>query len=230
MVGNCKQVSSCRRIILAKLQVKIDGKIIQSKNKVKYLGLVFSRTNRFNMHVDESLIKLNKAKFALPSLLLSNFIDIRFKRMLYNVYLRPILTYASQVWVNPSNLSSHVMERLRLAERKLIRCTHYIFRARNSFMFASNEFLYNNYKYDRIDVFMCKLSVRFHERNVMSTNTLINEITKEYVIGENASNLLQRTDFIFNLFLHDKLFNNDGVLSLFNKSFFDSHLVYSVAQ
>ena len=119
-------------------------------------------------------------------------------------FLGPILTYDSQVWVNPSNLCSHQMERLSLAERKQIRCTHYIFRARNSFMFASNDFLYSNYKYDRIDVYMCELSVRFHERNFMSTNQLINDITKEYIID--ASNILQRTDFIFNLFFFcDKL-------------------------
>lgn len=127
------------------------------------------------------MVKFNSAKNALSGLLFSQLLNVSFKRLLYTVYLRPILTYAAPAWAILSNISSHQIEKLRIAERKLIRCTYNIFRARNSYKYHSNQHVYNTYNYERIDVYIAKLSYKFHERNCLSNNPLIKSLTTSYL-------------------------------------------------
>lgn len=230
-VGSCKQVNPHKRKAIKSMLIKLNNVVIQPKKHIKYLGIVFSANNRFNAHIDKALAKFNNAKKALGGLLFSQLINVKFKRLLYTLYLRPILGYAAPIWANPSNISSYQMERCRIAERKMIRCTYNIFRSRNKFKWHSNQFVYDSFDYERFDVYIAKVSVNFHCKNSISTNPLIKNLSNWYETHNINSSELKRTDYLYNLSINKELFDLNDKMTIFNKAAFRPHVsLYSEAQ
>lgn len=230
-VGSVRQIGPGRRRTARNFNIKINGTRILHTKSIKYLGVHFSANNRFNVHINQALTKFQKAKNIIGYLMYSQLINVRFKRLLYTVYLRPLLSYAAPVWLNPSNISSHQVERLRIVERKTIRQVYNVHRPRNSYKYLSNKKLYEIFDYKRLDSELVNLSINFHQANLYKSNPLINSLTNKYSVMCTHDNSYKRTDFIYNLKLNDKLFNVNSHITLFNKSAFRPNTnVYSLDQ
>lgn len=230
-VGSVRHIGPGRRRTARNFNININGiKILHTKS-INYLGVQFSANNRFNVHVNQALIKFQKAKNIIGYLMCSQLINVRFKRLLYTVYLRPILSYAAPVWLNPSNISSHQVERLRIVERKTIRQVYNVHRPRNSYKYLSNKKLYEIYDYKRLDSELVNLSINFHQANLYKSNPLINSLTNKYSVICANDNNYKRTDFIYNLKLNNMLLNENSHVTLFNKAaFMTNRNVYSLDQ
>lgn len=230
-VGSLKHVGPGRRKTARNFNIKINNETILHKKTVKYLGLHFHANLRFNFHINQILTRFQKAKHILGHLMTNQLMNVKFKRLLYSVYLRPILTYAAPIWFNPSSISSHQVERLRLVERKTIRTVYNIHRPRNTFRYISNKTLYKIFDYKRLDLHLAKLSANFHHANIYKNSPLIKSLTKKYTVSDSNDNSYKRSDFIYNLILNNNLFSENGQMTLFNKAAFqDNTYVYSLDQ
>lgn len=230
-VGNTKNINPYKRKKYRNMYIAINGIQINHKKDIKYLGVRLSANNRFVKHMDDVIKKANAARASISHLLRSQFIETKFKKVLYTAYLRPVLTYAAPVWLNPSNISSCQIERLRVAERKLIRQTCNIRRKRHSYKHISNKRVYDIYNRKRIDIRMIDFSIRFHEKNLESKNPLIKNLTKTDNLNNTSDLTYKRSDYLYNLYLKNTLYNDNGIVTLFNKAAYnENQVVYSLAQ
>lgn len=70
----------------------------------------------------------------LSSLIGSRLINTKLKNLLYKSYVRPILTYASEVWAGSNRVSAHKIELLRRFECIIIGRTTNTFRKRGCYL------------------------------------------------------------------------------------------------
>jgi hypothetical protein len=91
------------------LSFDFDGIVLNSVNKHKHLGIIFSSECKWTKHID-SLIQrtskqlnvLRKLKFRLKREYLEN---------IYFTFIRPILEYSSEVWDNCGQVNSDRLEK-----------------------------------------------------------------------------------------------------------------------
>lgn len=70
---------------------------------------------------------------------------------MYKTYLRPIVAYSSEIFLNPTLATAANIEKIRAYERKLLRRIGHIKRPRGSFKYIRNETLYKKVNIERID-------------------------------------------------------------------------------
>ena len=135
---------------------KNTNKIIPQEAVVKYLGVYLDKFLYFNSHVNNILIKARNAFFKYKSLFYSKHLQPRVKIIMYQVLIRPIITYASSIWFN---ISPAYMEKIRLFERKCLRACTRLYRTSSSnyLKYVSNQKLYNESNIIRIDNFIISL-------------------------------------------------------------------------
>lgn len=170
--------------------IEINGTPVRNEMTIKYLGVIFTQDLQFYRHVDYALDKCRKAYFSYHALLKKRGgLSEKVKVTIYKQIIRPILAYAFPIWFG---ISSHQMERLRKAERRLLRYCLGIgpqMCSDGSFKSTSNKKVYEKYNADRIDVFLMKLAISFLERNEFSSNNLIrncymSESDFEYILND----------------------------------------------
>ncbi|GBM28418.1 RNA-directed DNA polymerase from mobile element jockey [Araneus ventricosus] len=90
-------------------EIKIYNTPVPWKKEIKYLGVILDRNLTFRPHLNHIKNKYNKAFRAQYSFICSNSrLSTQNKLLIYQAYLRPILTYASPVWAftqNPTLIS-----------------------------------------------------------------------------------------------------------------------------
>uniref|UniRef100_A0A2S2N7M6 Putative RNA-directed DNA polymerase n=1 Tax=Schizaphis graminum TaxID=13262 RepID=A0A2S2N7M6_SCHGA len=93
---------------------------IKWSNTVKYLGVTIDSKLNFVNHIKTTLHKASEAKFSLFPLI-NKFSPLPLKTKLYisNMYIRPIIMYASPVW--SSNLSNSSWQKLETFQSKVLR-------------------------------------------------------------------------------------------------------------
>lgn len=75
------------------------GCIIPLSNTIKYLGVTIDKRLTFKPHLEDTTSKALRCGRALfPLLNRKSKLNVRNKLLLYNMCIRPILTYACQVW------------------------------------------------------------------------------------------------------------------------------------
>lgn len=87
--------------------INIHNEIIETKEKIKYLGVTLDRKLNFKSHINNIKNKANHIINTLyPHLNNTSKLPVNMKIQLYNSYIKPILTYASPVWssANDTNL------------------------------------------------------------------------------------------------------------------------------
>lgn len=124
-------------------------------------------------HVEKQLVKGRKAYCWVNALLHSRALNSKVKMLCYLLLVRPILTYACQIWFN---VGPPVMEKLRKFERDCLRAYLNMYKSpkSNYTRYYSNKELYNATNIKRIDYFILKLT-RDHIANSskMTNNSLI---------------------------------------------------------
>lgn len=207
------------------IAIFINGHLLRVELRVRFLGVIFNRNNRFVSHIDHVLAKARRAAFALRPVLRSQLIEPSIRTNVYKLYIRPIITYASAVWARPICLSSHQMERLRAFERGILRMTASVRRTRGSFIYANNADLHRISGCPRIDRFICDKAFDFYQRCAHSSHSKISrliESTSRRIFPELAS--------VWRLGLSRTLLVND-VLLLFHRPYSgEDGIVYRTGQ
>lgn len=73
--------------------------LIKWSNTVKYLGVIIDLKLNFVNHIKTTLHKASGAKFSLfPLIDKFSPLSLKTKLYIYNMYIRPIILYASPVW------------------------------------------------------------------------------------------------------------------------------------
>lgn len=104
--------------------LRVGNMLIPQKSHVKYLGVQLDSRLRFGHHLKTLHQKLYTAtRYLYPLLAKKSALNQRNKKLLYTVMLRPIITYASPVWMGVSKtalrpLQSYQNKMLRLITNK----------------------------------------------------------------------------------------------------------------
>lgn len=133
---------------------------IPHRNVVKYLGVYVDDRLKYNIHVENQLVKARKAFQIHKRLFYSKALISKIKIICYLLLIRPILTYGCPIWWN---ISASQAEKIRIFERKCLRSCLSMFRDPNSdyIKHYSNKMLYDKANVSRIDSFVIKL-IRDH--------------------------------------------------------------------
>lgn len=205
----------------ARQVIKMNDQQIVPSGSIKYLGINFSTNFRFNKHIDYSLNKARSAFYGLHSILRNQLIEPNFKLFVYKTYLRPIMTYGSPIWCNPTLITSHQMERFRIFERMILRKALNIKRPIGSYKFMSNTNLYKLASIDTFDKFTIKQNVNYFTKCENSENQFLRGLIEPY----NEKTYLTPS-YSLQMFKNNELFVNDNLL-IFHRGFHNPHkLVY----
>lgn len=211
------------RLILQK--IAINHEKISPTNSLKYLGITFTQNFNFIRQVDNIIKKVNFATSNLNSLLRSHFMESKYKTLIYKMYIRPLIQYGCEVWLNPSLISSHQVERIRIIERKIIRKTSNTRRCINSYKYIKNSELYAVSEIERIDRHLVKISNRFFNKCVDSED----EFIRNLIITEEENRFLHPS-YIYHLNESDRLFVNNKLL-IFHRGYRNPNdIVYNTGQ
>lgn len=207
-----------------KQNIVINNVKIMPKKELKYLGVIFTSNFKFNTHIDKIIKKVKKNSFIISKIMYNILLEPKFKTFVYKMYIRPIIQYAAMIWLNPSLLTSHQVEKIRIVERKILRKTGNIRRKIGSFKHISNKKLYDINDIVRIDKFLTIGNVNFFHKCSKNMNPII----KDLVVHFDLNNKYFPPSFVFSLDMDDQLLTQDGRLLLYHRGFHDPHsLVYN---
>lgn len=139
---------------------RLSNIIIPNRDSVKYLGIYLDKFLYYDKHVVYAINKARRAFFAFKNLFYSKYLERRVKIIMYQLLIRPIITYGCSIWFN---ISPSYMEKIRVFERKCLRACTSVNRSyeSNYQKYVSNLKLYNAANVSRIDNFIIKL-IRNH--------------------------------------------------------------------
>lgn len=98
---------------------------------------------------------------------------IEVKLLLYKQLIRPIILYASTIWMQ---ISSHQMEPIRKIERSILRKATGIYRNPITKKYVNSKILYETAKINRIDRKMIGNNLKFIEKIKNNENSYISEM------------------------------------------------------
>lgn len=198
--------------LLSKLKnkqiVKLNNLVIEPKRSLKYLGITFSKNFKFHGHISNMLLKLRKNTFSISRLLFSKYLSADIKLFIYKTYLRSILKYVSEIWLNPTVITSSQIENLRRTERQIIRKAAAIYRPRGEYKFIRNSQLYCDTKIERIDIYLTKANINFFTKNEISQYEIIRNIN----IDPDLSSQVYPPAFILQLYIDDNVYVNNKLI------------------
>lgn len=151
------------------------GGPVPHKSAVRYLGINIDFQLKYNDHVKIQLVKAQKAFNSAIRLFHCHHLNTRVKVLCYLLLIRPIITYGVPIWYN---ISSRLMEKIRVFERKCLTIRSCLGKWRSAsslyVRFVSNELIYNEAGIPRIDCMALRL-VRDHFVNAakVTNNGLI---------------------------------------------------------
>lgn len=145
---------------------------IPTKNIVKYLGIHIDNLMRGHIHWKVQLEKATRRSLSLSRLIHNTYITPTAKVIIYQILIRPILTYAAPVlW----NIGASQAENIRRFERICLRHALFLHRSAESQFHhrIKNSILYNTADIPRIDNFMIRLTRDYFASTKDSDNNLI---------------------------------------------------------
>lgn len=224
-MGFAREANRTLRRKFLGLTLSLNGHLLSPKTRIRYLGLLMNRNNRFVQHIDHALARAKRAFFALRPILFSSLVDPRIKTNVYKIYVRPVLTYASAVWARPVCLSSHQMERVRSFERMVLRHTANVRRNIGSYVYANNSTLHEVANCPRIDRFIVEKAVGFFQR---CSSSPVEKIRSLLLPG--SGRVFPDLAHVWKQNANDELYEN-GNLVLFHRPYDGSdRLVYNTNQ
>ena len=98
------------------------GTPIPVKDRYKYLGVFLHANCRWTSHVEEVIAKGQRALVKYGGYLGARGLGRHIRLMVYQLYIRPVLEYGSEIWV-PTKTQSDALERIQLeAARRVLGC------------------------------------------------------------------------------------------------------------
>lgn len=115
IVGNVIQTPQKLRKRAKNIELKIDNKIIKKTEKLKYLGIFFTRNYKFNYHLEYIRKKMIAAFFSLKGIFFNKKIEPKIKLLAYKQIIKPIALYGAPIWLQVSRAQ---INKIALLERK----------------------------------------------------------------------------------------------------------------
>lgn len=146
---------SPKRIPSAELQMQ--GNNIEIKRSIKYLGVILDSKLSFGENIDmvrEKAIRCGRALF--PLLNRKSKLNIKNKELLYKSCIRPIMTYACQVWYKKT-AKCHI-KKLQIIQNKNLKIIH------NLNWRHPTASLHSRYGHEIIEAVMRSQTLSFEER------------------------------------------------------------------
>jgi hypothetical protein len=217
-----------------RVQIKMRNHVIDIKTKIKYLGIIFTKNLKFFDHIKHIISKTMAAFQLIKHIFFQKYrYTNRVKIILYKQLIRPIILYGFAIW---HDISSAQMEKLRVLERKMLRCCIVDARKKNSYMFINNNELYEKSNTIRLDRVMIdharKLFENFNVCNNELINIMLNEHNNDYYLDE--TNIFKSVLHLRTLLnSQNLLYDNNDNLIYYHKRAHDhdqNNLVYSTDQ
>lgn len=226
VVGHHTDLSRAVRKNALNIKLKINETNIKMCKKVKYLGIIISSNFKFIDHVKHVLNKVNIARALLKNAFHDKFLRTDVKLLLYKQLIRPIILYASTIWMQ---VSSHQMELIRKIERQILRKATGISRNPITKKYVNSKTLYENSKTNRIDRKLIENNLKFVEKIESNENHNISalvEFSENYI--ENSK--YKPLNYFSYLNKKNRLFEGSRLL-IFNKGARDPHKqLYVISQ
>lgn len=148
--------------------IRLNNIDINWTSTIKYLGLHFDNKLTFDFHINETLKKIDKIiRVLYPVMNLDAHTDRRTKIILYQTYLRPILTYGFPVLRLASRTQ---LKKLQIKQNKILRLIlNAPFDRRTKLIHDESAIAY-------LSDFMTRLSKKYYERAKVSPNVMIRDL------------------------------------------------------
>lgn len=148
-----------------------NGDIIPIKEDVKYLGIVLDKKLNFRQHVNYICDKaINCGRALYPILNRRSKLNLKNKLLLYNMCIRPILTYGCPVWFKKTT-KTHI-RKLQIIQNKNLKIIHSL-----PIRFPT-DLLHSRFNYKKISTLATDLTLSFDEKcrlsNFVSIRNLLN--------------------------------------------------------
>lgn len=228
ITGTLNRLSKRTRIKCKPLNVTMGGVIVPRADSLRYLGVDFNDKFSFVQNVSRSVAKIcctmgNMKRVLVSQRLLTSARKIAF----YKAAIRPVLVYGFPVW---SAISSHQMQRIRVAERRFLRWTRKD-RGRNGYKFIDSSKLYQEANVQRIDAWMVSLYIKTFDKFRTSDNEWVNPLFHNDNITRAARNeKYPGPEQLYHQNTIQPLFNAEGKILHFNRRIRDGAELYVTAQ
>lgn len=170
--------------------IKVGNDIISPSDKIKYLGVVYNKNFDFCRHIDHVLNKAKKIYTAYTKIFRArNGLTSQVKLLIYRQIIRPTISYSFPAW---ADISSAQMERIRRFERKILVLAlglKPIVNDNGEFRHPTSKSIYDAITFQRIDVFMVNLAIKFLDKCQSNDNSIIRNFIDNV---ENIDVLLRR--------------------------------------
>lgn len=208
-LGRWKDIGAATRRKTKNIEIKIDEHILEQKDEIKYLGVIFNKQFHFRTQVNEQIKRANAAFLACKNLIRNKMMDVTVKSLLYKSLIRSILCYGFAAW---NNINSFNMEKIRKFERRLLRACTRLYRQENSIKFINSAKVYEAAKCKRFDIFVNDNQIRFFEKIIESQNEFMYEITKCEQFEEMKRSRYKTPAFMFEMYKRGELIENSKLL------------------
>lgn len=203
VLGQVRDTDINLRRRIRNMKITLSGHRLEPKNEIRLLGLQFQTNNRFTKNINIRLIRAKNAKFHLNRILRNAKINTKIKITMYKMYIRPILMYASPVWIRQPQVSSHQMERLRIFERQCLRNAANIRRPVGTYKHVKISDIYRVADCIRIDRFAVQNHLSFF--NKAKHNVKFRNILKRFSGTYGSMPELLDQHMAGNLLINDRL-------------------------
>lgn len=210
VIGNYKQTERSVRSNAKNITIVMNGKIIPKTKTLKYLGLLISADFKFNQHIKYLLEKACKIYLSLKGILFNKNIKNEIKLLIYKQIIRPIIMYASVIWMHVSKAQ---IEKIKICERKFLRTCTGIRRRINSVKYYSNKKLYEKSNIIEIDSYIVNQAIKFFEK-IKNADTDLKNIFQYNINDLERLNYYNTRPPIYLEYLNatNQLFNNNQLL------------------
>lgn len=153
---------------LPSVRPKIRNQSFEWKDSVRYLGFELDKRLLFKTHIDKVIIKADGLVRTLyPIMKRKSKVPLKTKISVYRAIIRPVMTYACQVFNNCAPTS---LNRIQIKQNKILRM---IFDAD---WFTTNKSLHKRANIPTVRDYVDKLTRKFYEEAELHDNHLINNI------------------------------------------------------
>ena len=229
VTGTLNRMTRQTRAECKLITVAMNGIAIPAVSSLKYLGIVINEKCSFVENVSNAIKKISCTMGAMKKVLTNkNLLTAASKLAFYKAAIRPVMSYAFPMW---SGVSSHQMERLRVAERKFIRWTRGDHGRRDGYRYLNSSVLYKEANVVRINAWMTALYLKQFNKFQISEKPWVAELFSERNQARSERNeKYPAPEYLFHLNTREPLFNQVGCLLHFNKRVRDGGEVYVTAQ
>ena len=139
------------------IDLNMDGNIIEIKKSILYLGIILDSKLSFRENIERLREKASRCGKALyPLLNRRSKLNIKNKKLLYKSCIRPIMTYACQVWYKKT-ARCHI-KKLQIIQNKNLKIIHNL-----TWRFPTTT-LHAQYGHDSIETVLRSQTLSFEER------------------------------------------------------------------